>query len=144
MMTRAHVCSGEGSILMGGELKVEVTFDARQPLTGITFGVVVKNCRFASVFGVNNIVVPSPELDRTVRRGTVTCCFPNVSLMPGTYYIDLYIGTKGHNLDVVHEACKFEVLPANVFGSGKLPPTNCGDVYYPATLRLSDNDSLYS
>jgi lipopolysaccharide transport system ATP-binding protein len=134
-----RVCVGsDGVVLMGGELEVAVAFEADRTLSGVTFGLVVKNGLQAPVFGVNNLSIRSPELDRPARRGTVVCRVPDVPLMPGSYYIDLYLGTRGQVFDVVKDACRFEVEPADVFGTGKLPPSIAGDVFCHATLGLQD------
>ena len=66
--------------------------------------------------------------------------------MPGTYLVDLYLTSSGlgyndRNLDVVHEAIAFSMVPADVFDSGKLPPAVAGPIFWPGTfdLQLSPN-----
>jgi hypothetical protein len=57
-------------------------------------------------------------------------------LMPGTYLVDLYLGDPGGDFDVVFEAFSLEVMPADMTGTGRLPPANLGHVYFPATFGL--------
>jgi hypothetical protein len=56
--------------------------------------------------------------------------------MPGTYLVDLYFGNESRDLDVVQEAIAFEVVPSDVFGSGKLAPSAAGPIFWPATFDL--------
>lgn len=59
--------------------------------------------------------------------------------MPGTYLVDLFFGNESRDLDTVHEAITLEVVPADVFGSGKLPPKATGPILWPATWDLQAN-----
>jgi lipopolysaccharide transport system ATP-binding protein len=145
-MSQVEVGPGRGgagtrTILMGDDIEIKVKFEVKERLqAGVTFGVVVKNSRNSSLFGINNLVIPSPALDRPIRRGEVSCRLVRPPLMPGSYSLDLFLGTRGHNFDVVLDACRFEVLPTDHFGSGRLPPRQAGDVYCPATWGLEDDD----
>ena len=49
--------------------------------------------------------------------------------MPDTYAIDLYFGDGYTDHDVIYDAVTFEVVAADVFGSGKLPGPECGSMY---------------
>jgi lipopolysaccharide transport system ATP-binding protein len=131
----------EGPIPMGQGIDITVDFEAPERWgAGLTIGVAVKNSKLAPIFGVNSLVVPSPALRRPIRRGRVTCRLDRPQLMPGTYSLDLYLGTQGHNLDVVIDACRFEILPTDFFGSGRLPPRQSGDVYCSATWGMTDDE----
>jgi lipopolysaccharide transport system ATP-binding protein len=130
-----------GPIPMGHDVVVAVGFEAAEQLeAGVTIGVTVSNAKRAPILGVNNLVIPSPDLDRPIRRGTITCRFIRPPLMPGSYSLDLYLGTQGQNFDVVIDACRFEILPTDYFGSGKLPPKQAGDVYCAASWGMKDDD----
>ena len=60
--------------------------------------------------------------------------------MPGNYTIDLYLGDANGDFDVINEATSFEVLAADVTGSGRLPPSSLGPLYCDANWRLLDED----
>ena len=78
------------------------------------------------MFGVNNRFIPGFEFGKVQEPATISCHFDDLPLMPGTYLVDLYFGNESRDLDVVHEAIAFEVVPADIFGSGKLPPSGRG------------------
>ena len=71
--------------------------------------------------------------------GTISCTTKDLPLVPGRYFVDLYLGDGAHDIDIVYESIAFEVLPADVFGTGQLPPTGTCVVYWPATFALSDD-----
>jgi drug/metabolite transporter (DMT)-like permease len=52
------------------------------------------------------------------------------------YLLDLYCGDARHDLDVVHEAISFEVVPADVVSPGLLPPRIAGPMFLPATFEV--------
>jgi hypothetical protein len=60
--------------------------------------------------------------------------------MPGRYYLDLSFGSELiYDVDEIHEAISFDVIPADVFGSGRLPPATAGPVFWPAKFKLLSN-----
>jgi hypothetical protein len=57
---------------------------------------------------------------------TVTCRIPDIRLVPGQYTIDILVKSKGVSLFEEPRAITFEVLPRDIYGTGKLPkPKNC-------------------
>ncbi len=131
---------GAGGIHMGDDVRIEVTFEASKLLADVTLGVQVKNSLQVPVFGINTSVIPPGPLEKPVQRGMVSCLLKQIPLMPGTYNLDLYFGSYDQNFDVIHEACQFEVLPADVFGSGKIPPATSGSVFWPAVWTVTDEE----
>jgi hypothetical protein len=59
------------------------------------------------------------------------------------YLVDLYFGNESRDLDTIYDAITFEVVPADVFGSGKLPHKGAGPILWPASwdLRASSDRS---
>jgi lipopolysaccharide transport system ATP-binding protein len=100
-------------------------------------GVVVKTALGIPLFGVNNRFLASHDADEPISEGTVTCHFASLPLMPGTYLLDLYCGDWHRDIDVVHEAVSFEIVPADVFGTGQIPPRAAGPVFWPATFQVT-------
>lgn len=61
-------------------------------------------------------------------------------LMPGTYELDLYIGDFGdpsRDLDVIRDAISFEVVAADLLGTGMLPRPNEGPIFCRATWEVN-------
>ena len=146
MMTRITLGDGKNEsvtrVRMGSPLSVRVEFDPDGVTIGPVLGVVIKTGLGSPVFGVNNRFIPGFELETIDRRAAITCLVPDLPLMPGTYLIDVYLGNPHRDLDMVHEAAVFEVEPADIFRSGRLPPKITGPVYWPASWELQ-KDSCY-
>jgi lipopolysaccharide transport system ATP-binding protein len=140
VMTRVTLGDGKQSplsrIRMGSSLSIQVDFNPDGHPFRPVLGVVIKTYVGVPLFGANNRYIPGYEFGKVHACGTVTCRLPDLPLMPGTYLLDLYLGSERRDLDVVLDAASFEVEPADVFGSGKLPPKAAGPLYWPATWEL--------
>jgi lipopolysaccharide transport system ATP-binding protein len=123
-------------ICIHDDVMFRVEFELPQPVGDVTFGLVVKNQFGAPVFGVNNLVNPSGPLPRPIQKGTVEGTLRKLPLMPGHYTIDLYLGSRGRNFDIVEGATELVVEPRDVFGSGHLPPPSAGNILWPAEWAI--------
>ena len=145
MMKRATLLSLSGepttAIRMGDGLSIRVEFsfhDAKsiRPVLGLA----LKNFIGAYVFCVDNRFVGGFNFNEPLQEGTITCHFDRLPLMAGKYVIDLYLGDEIQSLDAVFDAVTFDVEPADVFGSGKLPPMATGPIFWPARWSLNRGD----
>lgn len=129
-----------GFIYMNDNLDMTLHFEAPELLDDLTVGLVVKNQLQTPIFGVNNLFLPSDTLQKPTQKGSVVCGMEKLPLMPGTYSLDLYFGTHGRNLDIIFDAIQFEVVPADVFGTGKLPPSAAGSIFWSATWKYRSEE----
>jgi lipopolysaccharide transport system ATP-binding protein len=60
--------------------------------------------------------------------GSLLCRFDKLSLLPGTYSVNLYCEVNGVLADWVIDAARFEVGEGDYFGTGKLPEKGYGPV----------------
>ena len=111
-------------------------FDVQGPPITPSWAWSIKTDLGTPFFGVNNRFVPGFEFGKVQAPARICCHLEDLPLMPGTYLVDLYFGNESQDLDVVHEAIAFEVMPADIFGSGKLPPKAAGPILWPATWVL--------
>ena len=125
------------SVRMGADLEVEVEFDLKETTLSPVLGVVVKSSHGHALFGVNNKFIPGYHFDRMSSSGTIICRIEGLPLMPGPYYLDLYLGDEHRDIDIIPEAVSFDVLVSDVFGSGKMPPEVAGPIFLPATFSLA-------
>jgi lipopolysaccharide transport system ATP-binding protein len=124
-----------GVIRMGSPLAVRVEFAAPRPLRPI-LGAAIKSAEGMAICGVSNRWTNDGFDNPTVSRGVVTCTYPQLPLMPGTYTLELDFGDFGditRDLDLIKEAVSFEVVAADLLGSGRLPRPIDGPVFCPAT-----------
>jgi hypothetical protein len=54
--------------------------------------------------------------------------------MPGTYTLDLYLG-EAEDFDAISDAISFEVLAADLNGTGRLAPPSLGPTFCAATFE---------
>ncbi len=139
IMTDVALADGSGELVAciptQGALSVQVRLSADVALRPI-LGVVVKTALGVSLFGVNNRFLKADDDAGVISEGTIICHFASLPLVPGTYVLDLYCGDWHRDLDVIHEAISFEVVPADVFGTGLLPSRAAGPILWPATFEV--------
>ncbi|MFO0804947.1 MAG: ABC transporter ATP-binding protein [Gemmataceae bacterium] len=144
-MRRIRVCDDSDGrtpfVPVHGTARLEIDFTSDHPLDSVDLGFVVKDRHQAPVFGINTKVCPAPVLKSAVRSGRVTARIPRMPLMPGAYSIDLYFGSRGRDFDTVLDAAELTVVPADVFGTGRLPPPECGPVCQPALWEIHGSDA---
>ncbi len=118
------ISSGDGipisRVPMGASFSVHVLFRADEPIRPF-LGIAVKTAAGFSLFGINNGITYAKAPDEVYGQCLITCQFEKVPLMPGKYYVDLYLGDAAGHHDVAKEAISFEVFPKDVFGTGNLP-----------------------
>jgi lipopolysaccharide transport system ATP-binding protein len=122
-------------VRMGAPLAAAVDFSAPHPIRPI-LGITLKTVEGMPLFGVSNRWTSQGVDNARTASGTITCTFESLPLMPGTYLMDLYLGDFGdpsRDLDIIREAISFEVVPADLLGTGMLPRPSDGPVFWPAT-----------
>jgi lipopolysaccharide transport system ATP-binding protein len=138
-MTSIEMRSGgvaaPGAVRMGEELTLIVNYGAAEPLRPV-LGIAFKSNHGVPVFAVSDRFSSQLAFCEPAARGDIVCRIDPLMLMPGTYLVDLYFGDQGGDSDVIYEAFSFEVMPADMTGTGRLPAPNFGHVYCPATFGL--------
>jgi lipopolysaccharide transport system ATP-binding protein len=129
-------------VRMGAPLSIAVEFLRKTNPLRPVLGLVVKTAQGWPVVGINNRFVGGYQFEEPLKQGTITCTIDSLPLTPGTYVLDLYLGDYYQDFDTVLEAITFEVVPSDVFGTGRLPPPGVGVIYVPAAWTLSDHCAL--
>lgn len=124
-------------VTMGGSLVIHVDFQTSLSMNHPVLGFIVKTALGSPLLGNNNRVVPGFDFNVSRASGTIACRIDRLPLMPGIYWIDLWLGDSHRDIDVIDDAISFEVLTADVFGSGKLPPAISGPICWPAAWTLT-------
>lgn len=132
---RSGAKTAVGAISMGDPLSIVMSFEAASPLRPVV-GVTIKTLEGAPVCSVNDRYSMQLRDCKIVSRGTVVCEIDKLMLMPGQYNIDVSFGDLGPELDVVSDAISFDVLPADLLGSGRLPPPGQGPMFCAGTWKL--------
>jgi lipopolysaccharide transport system ATP-binding protein len=125
------------SVAPGEQVSIYVSYSLPHPIDHLVLGVVVKTLRGAPILGANNNYIPGFQFTNSPPQGVIACHFPSLPLVPGSYLVDLWLGDSICDLDHIAEAMPIEILPRDLFGSGKLPPAGAGPVYWPATFSIN-------
>jgi lipopolysaccharide transport system ATP-binding protein len=128
-----------GVVRMGSSLSIIVTYSHNRALRPV-LGAVVKTIYGAPVFCVSDRFCHQLTGCAPLSRGKVICTIDELRLMPGTYAIDLWLGDAGEDFDVVSDAISFEVVPADLNGTGQLAPSSFGPMFCSATWKLIPED----
>lgn len=129
-------------IRIGDPLTIAVRLSGEMKTAEPVLGVVLKTSQGMALCGVNNRFVGGFHFEEAVSSGVISCRFENLPLMPGKYFVDLFFGNQYQDLDIVHEAISFEVAPADVFGTGRLPPASAGPIVWPASWTLETSEEM--
>jgi len=119
------------SVPMGGRLRFELDYRSTIPLDRADFAIGVYNsllqrvCHFSSAKS-------GYFVNRDIVQGTVSCFVPNINLTVGRYYLNLAIISlkDGETYDHLTQAAAFDVLAADVFGTGKIPDASGGPCFF--------------
>ena len=141
MMTSVMLSEGNSQFSsafnMGGHLTVSVSFASNLAFTPV-LNVTIKNMHGLAIIRANNLFIAGFNFTQRHNSGVIACSFDRLPLLPGRYAIDLSLGDGFRELDVVNDAITFEVLPADVFGTGKLPPPGSAVVFWPARFAITN------
>jgi lipopolysaccharide transport system ATP-binding protein len=132
-------CEGKHiqGISSGDPLTVRIYYKHTESLKDPYFGI-----RFETALGVKLLFLQTRfqkgHLPDLLPEGVVTCHIPRVPLLPGIYYVSLGCGTKNEQLDFATRARRLQVVEADVFGTGLLPPPTQAMVLVDADWEIKD------
>jgi len=119
------------------ELDVESTSLVNQPQIGIG----VNTDLGQRVFTVSTRFL-DVQFGRFTGRGRFRCHISNVNLAPGIYRLKLTFGSSMHDTDVLDNVPGFEIIPSDIFGTGKIPSASQGIIYVHPTWYFSSESNL--
>jgi len=104
----------------GRNVSFEVDLQSLEPLTGLTFRIVLTTESGVRVCNCNSRI-ETGRLFAVERFVTIRCCLREQRLAPGRYAVSVGVFFHGRQLDCAEPAFLFEVCPADLFGTGLLP-----------------------
>lgn len=91
------------------------------------------------VFSVNNTVTSDKPLTPTL-HGIARCEIPSLPLLPGVYLISLsVVDSQVEWVDYVERAMSFEVVPHDIYGTGKIFERSQGIIFTSAKVTVHDS-----
>ncbi len=125
-------------VRMGDSAFFQLAFEFSSPIRPC-FGLTVKTDRGFRIFHVSDRNSNYLAECEPVSSGVVVCEIPEILLMPGRYAVDLWLEDFSviASLDMIADAATFEVVPSDIFGTGRLPPAGEGTMLVRASWRLA-------
>jgi lipopolysaccharide transport system ATP-binding protein len=128
------------SVRMGDSAFFRVLFESPSPIRPC-LGLTIKTERGLRLFHVSDRNCNQLANGEPVFSGVVVCEISDLLLMPGTYVVDLWLEDFSimANFDMIADAASFEVIPSDIFGTGRLPPPSEGAMLVRASWRFDYN-----
>jgi lipopolysaccharide transport system ATP-binding protein len=122
---------------MGGAIRVIVKIRADKPLPAACVGLLFETHNGQRLFGVRSAIA---DHHASFPRGvtTVACEIPSLPLIPDRYHIHAVIRHDQAAYDRVNYATTIEVTPADVFGTGRLPPAGDGPMLVHSNWSIGE------
>ena len=110
IIKKALLHTFNGAIKYNSNFKLEVYFEAKNSITNLVLGLVIKDLNDVELIGINNRHYHQEKINSSnVYLGSITVYIENLKLLPGEYKIDLYLGDSITDIEIVNEAIKFTV-----------------------------------
>jgi lipopolysaccharide transport system ATP-binding protein len=98
-------------------------------------GILINNERTQRVAALHtryqvNITLPPSDLTY------LSCRVPSLPLVPGSYYVDIILGNGHETVEKLEQAGRFEVVFADVFGTGRIPSNSQGCLVVPCEWQV--------
>lgn len=122
---------------MGDGIEVKLSYESPRDLSGLGIAITI-NDRHNQRLIAFSLDQQAPELlENAPLKGTLHCRIPSLPLLPNLYHITVISADAKGELDRIEEACSLEVLPEDVFGTGKIPTAQHGILFSKATWQTS-------
>jgi len=104
-------CDGDlaQSLYMGCNLKIEVTFEAKELIHYPVLGLIIKDAQGTPLVGINNKHYVGNFANNPIKRGTITMEIPKLNLFQGLYSFDVRLGDHYTELEILNDVLMFEV-----------------------------------
>lgn len=118
------------SMIMGTPFTISTYLENTQTISNIIIGYLITDTFDSTIIRAYSRE-SSPELLSNVYQSKISCTFLENRLMPGTYFLRIWIGSNRNSMIIdVPKALKFEIIPADVYNSGVIPDSNNGGVFF--------------
>lgn len=112
------------AVLMGEGIRIRIKVRAKSDVRSAYANFVLSDSRGDIITVLHGNDSGDCRFDlNSGEEATVECMLPQMNLHPGMYAFNASLRHKGANepLDRIERAVSFEILPADVFGTGKIP-----------------------
>ncbi|HWP58328.1 MAG TPA: ABC transporter ATP-binding protein [Candidatus Acidoferrales bacterium] len=116
---RHRPCNGR--LKMGAPLTAKIHFRLDKPSANFNVGLGFDSLLGQRVFTAHSVFQPGRKLVERVGEQTFVCEIPSLTLVPGEYKIKVALDLENRTGDFVEDAVRLTVIPADYYGTGKVP-----------------------
>ncbi|MDQ2926158.1 MAG: ABC transporter ATP-binding protein [Acidobacteriota bacterium] len=117
------------AVQVGARLKLKVHLRLPRVIPTLTFAVGINNMVGQRVLTLNTLCDPNLSYGPLSGETVVVCEVPSLTLVPGEYFVSLFVDFGAEQTDVIMDAFALTVLDGNYFGVAK--PTFSGVFVVP-------------
>ncbi len=145
-LTRLQIADGSGrpatSFPVGGAVTFTLTYRLPQDQRDIRCFIDIHSERGEKIAVLGNYMQDGRTFDASGECAFV-CSIPSLPLVPGSYFVS--VGCRSASFRQRLELlCRFEILAADIFGTGRLPEAGWGLLALPAHWAMHDSNVLAS
>ena len=123
-------CESQQNAICGSEACFSIPYTGIAPLRNVHVSIGFYTPLGQGALYVSNELV-GKFFEEVPANGVFQCRFDKLSLLPGTYSINLYCTVNGIIADWITDAARISVEDGDFYGTGKLPPPGYGSVAVP-------------
>jgi lipopolysaccharide transport system ATP-binding protein len=127
------------SIRMGDALEFTLEYDCGHRPVDLRLGITLEDHRGVQVVSFSPTCQAPGLLRNSPSAGSARCAVPGVPLVEGRYVVHVFYD-DGRGSESVEAAGEVEILPTDVFGTGRVPEPRHGVVYMPCQWSLTDQN----
>jgi len=120
------------TVQMGQDVEFIISYELNRQLSDVGFRIEITTIMGEMIYWFSTDY-SNTSIRVSGKTGSVICYLPNLSLMPGSYSVNIVCGAEGQLSDRVDKAMKFDVADGDYFGGGKIPPLGTVHVVAPQT-----------
>jgi lipopolysaccharide transport system ATP-binding protein len=140
-ISKAEISGPAGSPLRTGtDCALRLVYKIDAPGGELSISIAVEGPLGEPIFVCANRVT-GDSLVAATSEGELCCEIPALPLLPGRYSLTFYAEVNGVVADWVRNAMYFDVFDADVFGTGRLPPTTHGRMLVDHSWSIRTLDS---
>ncbi len=122
--------------LMGEAILIKFRFKLAERLKNPGFGFGVESAEGRRIFSLNNYMTSRQPID-SVTEGVCQCRLADPRLLEGVYWISLsMVEDQIEWVDYVERALRISVLPADVYGTGRIAERAQGLTFVPGEIDV--------
>lgn len=117
------------AVKMGEGLEIRLRYDSGEPVRDLRIGITINDLHGQRLVSLSPTFMAPDALANAPGRGEIVLRVPELFMLPNYYNITVIAANGTEDLDRIDNCAQVEVLPADVYTSGKPPASNHGFFY---------------